>query len=212
MFSVAAAVLSLLPMLPSQIQLNNLRLDASQLTVPTDRVDPEQLRAPSHWDTAFISRFMVFFGPISSMFDFVTFALIAGPLHAGPTLLRAGRFAESLATQTLVIFAIRTRRSTSTRSRPSRPLLSAALATVLVGALLPMSPLANLLDFAHLPLRFFLARAAMAAGYLVLMELAKRLFFADPEGRLPHLPRDDRHRRRVHRPAARFSVGGRLPR
>lgn len=86
MFSAAAAsaVLPFLPMLPSQILLNNLLYDASQLTIPTDRVDPEQLHAPSHWDISFIRRFMLFFGPVSSLFDFLTFALMLGVFHAGP--------------------------------------------------------------------------------------------------------------------------------
>jgi len=208
MFSAAAAsaVLSFLPMLPGQILLNNLLYDASQLTIPTDRVDPEQLEAPSHWDIAFIRRFMVFFGPISSLFDFLTFALMIGAFHAGPALFRAGWFAESLATQTLVIFAIRTRRSPFTRSRPSRPLLAAALAAVVVGVVLPLSPLSHVLGFAHLPVGFFLALVGMVIGYLVLIELAKRLFFADPQGRLPHphvRRRGNQHR--LQRRAARFS-------
>jgi P-type Mg2+ transporter len=207
MFSAAAAsaVLSFLPMLPSQILLNNLLYDASQLTIPTDNVDPEQLRAPSHWDIGFIRRFMMFFGPVSSLFDFLTFALMLGVFHAGPELFRGGWFAESLATQTLVIFAIRTRRSPFTRSRPGRPLLLAALATVAVGIALPQSPLSHTLGFAHLPITFLLALIAMVVGYLALIELAKRVFFADPEGRLPHL----RRRGRVHqvqRRAARFST------
>ncbi|PZS32351.1 MAG: magnesium-translocating P-type ATPase [Pseudonocardiales bacterium] len=207
MFSAAAAsaVLSFLPMLPSQILLNNLLYDASQLAIPTDRVDPEQLQAPSHWDIAFIRRFMVFFGPISSLFDFLTFALMLGAFHAGAALFQAGWFVESLATQTLVIFAIRTRRSPFTRSRPSRPLLLAALATVTIGVVLPLSPLSGILGFASLPLGFFLALAGMVIAYLVLIELAKRLFFAEPEGRLPHLRRRG-HQHRIHRRAARFSV------
>ena len=215
MFSAAAAsaVLSFLPLLPSQILLNNLLYDAGQLTIPTDRVDPEQLQAPSHWDVAFIRRFMLFFGPISSLFDFLTFALMLSVFHAGPQLFRAGWFAESLATQTLVIFAIRTRRSPFTRSRPSRPLLLAALATVAIGVALPLSPLARTLGFAHLPLGFFLALAGMVVGYLILIELAKRLFFADPEGRmpLPH-PRRRGEQHRVERRAARFSVSAPLSR
>ena len=113
MFSAAAAsaVLTFLPMLPSQILLNNLLYDSSQLAIPTDRVDEEQLHAPSHWNIAFIRRFMLTFGPISSLFDFLTFGLMLGVLHAGPVEFRTGWFVESLATQTLIIFAIRTRRS-----------------------------------------------------------------------------------------------------
>ena len=112
MFSAAAAsaVLPFLPMLPSQILLNNLLYDSSQLAIPTDRVDDEQLHAPSHWNIAFIRRFMLTFGPISSLFDFLTFGLMLGVLHAGPVEFRTGWFVESLATQTLIIFAIRTRR------------------------------------------------------------------------------------------------------
>ena len=121
MFSAAAAsaVLSFLPMLPSQILLNNLLYDSSQLAIPTDRVDEEQLRAPSHWDIAFIRKFMLTFGPISSLFDFLTFGLMLGVLHAGAVEFRTGWFVESLATQTLIIFAIRTRRVPFFRSRPS---------------------------------------------------------------------------------------------
>ncbi len=211
MFSAAAAsaVLSFLPMLPGQILLNNLLYDAGQLTIPTDRVDEEQLRAPAHWDISFIRRFMVFFGPISSVFDFLTFAVMLGAFQAGPELFRAGWFAESLATQTLVIFAIRTRRSPFTRSRPSLPLTIAALATVTVGVVLPLSPLAPVLGFAHPPAAFYLALAGMVVAYLVLIEFAKRLFYADLPPRSGET-RDARRRgrrHRVHRRAARFSVG-----
>ncbi|MGZ4569896.1 MAG: magnesium-translocating P-type ATPase [Blastococcus sp.] len=207
MFSAAAAsaVLPFLPMLPSQILLNNLLYDAGQLTIPTDHVDPEQLHAPSHWDIASIRRFMLFFGPISSLFDFLTFALMLGVFQASAGEFRAGWFAESLATQTLVIFAIRTRRSPFTRSRPSRPLLIACLTTVAVGAVLPQSALAGILGFTPLPTGFFLALAAMVLGYLVLIELAKRVFYALPETRLPHR-RGRGHGHRLQRRAARFSV------
>ena len=121
MFSaaVASTFLSFLPMLPSQILLNNLLYDASQMTIPTDHVDPEMLARPSHWDITFIRRFMLVFGPISSLFDFLTFALMLGPFAAGPALFRSGWFVESLATQTLVVFVIRTRRVPFWRSRPS---------------------------------------------------------------------------------------------
>lgn len=206
MFSAAAAsaFLSFLPMLPSQILLNNLLYDAGQLAIPTDRVDSEQLRAPSHWDIAFIRRFMLFFGPISSLFDFVTFAVLLSVFQAGPELFRSGWFVESLATQTLVIFVIRTRRSPFTRSRTSRPLLVAALTTVVVGAILPMSPLAPLLGFVPLPAALLLTLAVMVVGYLVLIEFAKRVFFAEPERPVPHVrTRGPQHR--IHRRAARFS-------
>jgi len=105
MFSAAAAsaVLSFLPLLPGQILLNNLLYDSSQLTIPTDRVDPEQLEAPAHWDIGFIRRFMLFFGPISSLFDFLTFALMLGVFHAGPDLFRAGLIARGWTSSRFVI-------------------------------------------------------------------------------------------------------------
>lgn len=209
MFSAAAAsgALSFLPMLPSQILLNNLLYDSSQLAIPTDRVDPEQLRAPSHWDIGLIRRFMLFFGPISSLFDFLTFAIMLGPFHAGPSLFRAGWFVESLATQTLIIFAIRTRRP-MLRSRPSTTLVVAALTTVLVGAWIPLSPLADLLGFASPPATFYAMLAGLVLAYLALVELAKRLFYAELDSTRPR-PTVRPHRR-LQRRASRFSVGGRL--
>ena len=119
----ASAFLAFLPMLPSQILLNNLLYDTSQLAIPTDEVDPEQLARPAHWDIGFIRRFMLVFGPLSSLFDVLTFVVMLQVFHAGPELFRTGWFVESLATQTFVIFAIRTRRVPFWRSRPSLPLL-----------------------------------------------------------------------------------------
>ena len=112
MFSAGAAslFLSFLPMLPTQILLNNLLYDVSEMTIPTDNVDPEQLEKPAHWDIRMIRRFMLFFGPISSLFDFATFGIMLGVFDAHAPLFRSGWFVESLATQSLMIFAIRTRR------------------------------------------------------------------------------------------------------
>jgi Mg2+-importing ATPase len=211
MFSAAAAsaVLPFLPMLPSQILLNNLLYDGGQLAIPSDHVDEEQLRAPAHWDLGFIRRFMLFFGPVSSLFDFLTFALMLGVFHAGPALFRSGWFVESLATQTLVIFAIRTRRVPFTRSRPSLALMLSAGAVVAVGAVLPLSPLAHDLGFTPLPPLFFLALVGMVLVYLALIELAKRVFFALADSRpATHRTRGTSHR--VHRRAARFSSAGSL--
>ena len=165
MFSAAGASLFLtfLPMLPSQILLNNLLYDSSQLAIPTDNVDEEQLRRPSHWDIGFIRRFMIFFGPLSSVFDFVTFGVMLWIFHAGAGEFRSGWFVESLATQTLVIFAIRTRRIPFFRSHPSLPLTLAALGVVAVGGVLPATPLAHALGFSPLPIAFFAALAGMVA-------------------------------------------------
>ena len=132
MFSAAGAslFLSFLPMLPSQILLNNLLYDCSELTIPTDDVDEELLARPEHWDIGFIRRFMIFFGPISSLYDFLTFGVMLWVFHAHAPLFRSGWFVESLATQSLVVFVIRTRRVPFFRSRPSRPLLVTTIAVV----------------------------------------------------------------------------------
>jgi Mg2+-importing ATPase len=200
----ASAILRFLPMLPGQILLNNLLYDTSQLAIPTDNVDPEQLKRPSHWDIGFIRRFMLFFGPISSLFDFLTFAVMLGLFHAGPTLFRTGWFVECLATQTLVIFAVRTRRVPFLRSRPSVPLLAAALDIVAIGAVLPFTPLADRLGFTTLPGGFFAVLVGMVITYLLLIEVAKRLFYGEPEPE-PTRKRRRGHPHRVERRAARFS-------
>jgi Mg2+-importing ATPase len=207
MFSAAgaSAFLNFLPMLPSQILLNNLLYDTSQLAIPTDNVDPEQLSRPSRWDVDFIRRFMLVFGPVSSLFDFATFAVMLWAFDAGPTLFHTGWFVESLATQTLVIFAIRTRRIPFLRSHPSVPLLVAALGVVTVGAVLPATPAAERLGFTPLPAGFFLALTLMVVCYLVLIEVTKWWFYRAPAA--PHLPRRRTHEHRVHRRAARFSTG-----
>ena len=206
MVSAAGASLFLpfLPMLPSQILLNNLLYDTSQLAIPTDTVDPEQLHRPSHWDIGFIRRFMLVFGPVSSVFDFLTFAVMLRVFHAGAPEFRTGWFVESLATQTLIIFAIRTRRVPFVRSHPSMPLTLAALGAVAVGALLPVLPVADLLGFRPLPPAFFGALALMVVAYLVLIELGKRVFYGTaPAPTPPAVPATRPHR--VRRRAARFA-------
>ncbi|MGA7055730.1 MAG: magnesium-translocating P-type ATPase [Mycobacterium sp.] len=210
MFSAAAAsaVLTFLPMLPSQILLNNLLYDSSQLAIPTDRVDKEQLLAPSHWNIAFIRRFMLTFGPISSLFDFLTFGLMLGVLHAGPVEFRTGWFVESLATQTLIIFAIRTRRVPFVRSRPGLVLTLAAFAVVVIGVALTVSPLAHDLGFTTLPWQFFIALVLFTIIYLVLVEVTKMVFYADPMHSAGQSQRTRGHTHRIQRRAARFSHGG----
>ena len=211
MFSaaVASATLSFLPMLPSQILLNNLLYDASQLAIPTDNVDPEQLARPSHWDIAFLRRFMLVFGPISSLFDFATFGIMLWGFSATAPLFRTGWFVESLATQTLIIFAIRTRRVPFFRSSPSVPLIVAGIGVVLVGLALPATPVARDLGFRPLPTAFLFALVALAATYLVLLESAKSRFYRAVEAPAPTAaPGELRRTRRLHRRAARFSTGG----
>jgi P-type Mg2+ transporter len=207
MFSAAGAslFLSFLPMLPSQILLNNLLYDTSQLAIPTDNVDEEQLRRPSHWDIGFVRRFMLAFGPLSSVFDFLTFAVMLGVFHAGPERFRSGWFVESLATQTLVIFAIRTRRSPFFRSRASRPLILSALGVVALGAILPGSALGPVLGFQPLPVGFFAVLVAMVLAYLALIEGGKRMFYRLGSVELPRRHANPRSRQVRHR-ATRFSA------
>jgi Mg2+-importing ATPase len=212
MFSVtvAAAFLPFLPMLPFQILLNNLLYDTSQMTIPTDHVDEEQLVRPSHWDIGFIRRFMVRFGPISSVFDFATFAVMLWVFDAAAAEFRSGWFVESLATQTLIVFVIRTRRVPFLRSRPSRPLLVSVCAVVTIGAVLPQSPLNDALGFAPLPPAFFAVLVAFVVAYLVCVEVAKYFFYLSyPTTRARPLRRSHAHR--LHRLAARFSHHQALP-
>ena len=182
MFSAAGAslFLSFLPMLPSQILLNNMLYDCSELTIPTDEVDEELLARPEHWDIGFIRRFMIFFGPISSLYDFLTFGVMLWVFHAHASLFRSGWFVESLATQSLVVFVIRTRRVPFFHSRPSRPLLVTTIAVVLVGLALPYSPLAHALGFRSLPWLFLAILLAMIATYLALAEVGKAYFYRHP--------------------------------
>jgi Mg2+-importing ATPase len=176
----AAVFLPFLPMLPSQILLNNLIYDASQTAIPTDDIDPETEAEPARWDIGGIERFMLVFGPISSIFDYLTFAFLLSILHASETEFHTGWFVESLATQVLVIFAIRTRRSPFWHSRPSRPLMAAAAAAIVVTILLTVLPFGGVLGFAPLPLPFWIALATFVVLYLTLVEIVKRRIYRMP--------------------------------
>jgi Mg2+-importing ATPase len=208
MFSAAGAsiFLTFLPMLPSQILLNNLLYNAGQLVIPTDRVDPEALARPAAWDMKFIRRFMSVFGPVSSIFDYVTFGVMLWVLHAGHVEFRSGWFVESIATQTLVIYVIRTRRIPFVKSRPSLAMLTVPTGAALVGAILPYTGLARLLGFKPLPIAFFGWLFLMVVVYLVLVELAKLPFYRVPHARSPRpaLARVEQVERHVRRRASRY--------
>jgi len=179
MFSAAGASLFLpfLPMLPSQILLNNLLYDISELAIPTDNVDSEYLKTPHRWDMHFVREFMVFFGPVSSIFDYLTFGVMLFVFAASPALFQTAWFLESISTQTLIIFVIRTRRTPFYRSRPSKPIVISTLATVIVPLLLPFTPLGKLLGLVVPPASFFLALAIFIAAYLTLTERLKNYFY-----------------------------------
>ena len=174
-FSMAGASMFLpfLPMLPTQILLNNLLYDLAQITIPTDNVDDTYLKKPQHWDIGLIRNFMLFIGPISSAFDFLTFYVLLHFFRTSEAQFHTGWFVESLATQTLVLFVIRTSKN-PLRSLPSVPLMTTCLAVVAIGLYLPFSPLARVLGFTPLPLAFFAFLVAATAAYLLLVEAAKR--------------------------------------
>jgi Mg2+-importing ATPase len=172
----AALLLPFLPMTPGQILLNNLIYDASQTAIPTDTVDPDVEAVPARWDVHAIQRFMLIFGPISSVFDYVTFGLLLLVLGADEKAFHTGWFIESLFTQVLVVLVIRTRRSPFWLSRPSPPMLVAIAAALAAAALIPLSPLGSVLGFAGLPLAFWPLLVVIVAAYLALVEVAKRRF------------------------------------
>jgi Mg2+-importing ATPase len=179
MLSMAAAsvFLPFLPMLPTQILLNNFLYDLSQVTIPTDNVDEEYITKPQRWDMKLIRNFMLFLGPISSIFDFLTFYVMLRLLHAGEAEFHTGWFVESLATQTLVLFVIRTMRNPF-RSRPSAPLTITMLVILAVAVVLPFTPLAGPLGFTPLPAIFYLFLAGATVAYLGLVEIGKRILVA----------------------------------
>ncbi|MBB6252979.1 magnesium-translocating P-type ATPase [Nitrospirillum iridis] len=178
MFSMAGAALFLpfLPMLPVQVLLNNLLYDASEAGIPFDHVEEEALARPVHWDMRLILRFMLVLGPVSSLFDFLTFYVLLHVLHAGEALFQTGWFIESLATQVLVIFVIRTRRA-PWRSRPHPLLAGLAFATAALAALLPLTPLGGVFGLVPPPSVFYLLLTGAVLAYLALVEAVKRLFF-----------------------------------
>jgi Mg2+-importing ATPase len=175
MFSMAIASLFLpfLPMLPTQILLNNFLYDLAQVTIPTDRVDRTFIHKPQRWNVRLIRDFMIYIGPISSIYDFLTFFALLRVFHASEQLFHAGWFVESLATQTLVIFIIRTA-GNPFRSRPSLALTATTMAVVMAGIAIPFTSLGSILGFTPLPLGFFLFLAGATGTYLLLVELVKR--------------------------------------
>ena len=175
--SGASMVLPFLPLLPSQVLLNNLLYDFSEMTIPTDRVDAEQSRRPAHWDSRMIGGFMLAFGPLNALADTAVFVLLLRVMHAGPDLFRAGYFAESFLTQTLIVFAIRTRRVPFFRSSPSVALAASTLGVTAIGLGLTFSPLARIFSFAQLGWSFVPVLAVIVLGYTLFVESMKAVFF-----------------------------------
>ncbi|MBS0560994.1 MAG: magnesium-translocating P-type ATPase [Proteobacteria bacterium] len=176
MFSMAGGVLFLpfLPMLPTQILLNNLLYDLSETAIPLDRVSDATAARPRRWDTGFIRTFMYVFGPVSSVFDMATFALLLWGFRASEALFHTGWFVESLMTQILVIFVIRTDDLAGDRPHPA--LVATSLGALALAVALPYSPLASLLGFVPLPAALLAALAGLTAVYLGFVYAVKRWF------------------------------------
>ncbi|VVE24250.1 magnesium-translocating P-type ATPase [Pandoraea nosoerga] len=177
---IASAFLPFLPMLPLQLLTQNLLYDLSQTTIPFDNVDPEQLMRPQQWNPADLSRFMVFFGPISSIFDVLTFVgmwhLFGANSAAHQSLFQSGWFVEGLLSQTLIVHLIRTRRIPFVQSRAAWPLLLMTGAVMLIGVMLPLSPFAETFRLQALPLAYFPMLAAILLAYAVLTQMMKGMF------------------------------------
>ena len=177
MFSVlgASAFLPFLPMAPVQILFNNLLYDFSQTAVATDNVDKEYVERPKKWDIGNIGRFMLFVGPISSLFDYVTFFVLLHFFHAwdNQSLFQTGWFVESLLSQTLIVHVIRTGKIPFLQSQASAALLGTTTAICLLGLWLPVSHFAPALDLVPLPREYLLALVAILAAYLLLTQLVK---------------------------------------
>ena len=189
-------------MLLPQVLLNNLLYDVSEVGVPFDNVDEDALKRPVRWDIKFIERFMLVLGPVSSLFDFLTFFALLSLFGAGQAMFQTGWFIESLATQCLVIFIIRTR-GVPWRSRPHPLLTGLTLGAVFVGLLIPLTPLGRLLGFVEPPPGFYVFLVGAVAAYLLLVELVKRRLYSRLDIRSYPAPVSaHEHRRRAPRKAA----------
>jgi Mg2+-importing ATPase len=180
MFSMAGASLLLpfLPLLPKQILLTNLLTDIPELTISSDRVDADWIERPRRWDIGFIRRFMLVFGLVSSVFDYLTFGVLLWLLHAGPAEFRTGWFVESVVSATLIVLVVRTR-GNFLRSRPGRALLIATLAVATATLAVPYTPLGAAFGFVPLPPLFLGLMGLIVLGYVMSAELAKRWFYKD---------------------------------
>ncbi len=180
MFSVvgASVFLPFLPMLPIQVLINNLLYDFSQTTIPTDEVDADWLIKPRKWEIGEIQRFILFIGPISSIFDYLTFFIMLYLFNSwqNPALFHTGWFVESIFTQTLIIHVIRTNKIPFIESRASWQLIATSLIIVAVGAWLTISPLADTLGFVSLPRLYWLLLAIMLLCYMIMTQLVKTWF------------------------------------
>ena len=169
-----------------QILLNNLLYDVSEIAIPFDRVDEEAIAGPVKWDVKFIERFMLVFGPVSSVFDFLTFYVLLYLFGAGEALFQTGWFIESITTQVLVVFAIRTRRPFF-RSTPHMLLIVMALGVITIAISLPFSPIGRLFGFVAPPQLFFFFVISATLAYLAIVDIAKHAFYRLIAARSTHI-------------------------
>jgi Mg2+-importing ATPase len=179
MFSMAGASLFLpfLPLLPKQILLTNLLTDFPEMTIATDSVDAELVERPQRWDIRYIRNFMIVFGILSSIFDYLTFGALLFVLHATPEMFRTGWFMESVISASLIVLVIRTRQPFF-RSLPGRLLFIATLMVAAATLILPYTPLGALFEFIPIPMEFIALMAAIVSLYVLSAEVAKKLFYA----------------------------------
>jgi Mg2+-importing ATPase len=179
MFSMmgASVILPFLPMLPSQVLLNNFLYDTSQLSLPTDEVDSDDIKKPTFWSLPFIRRYVLIIGPISSIFDFLTFGVLLLVFHFGEKQFQTGWFMESIATQVFVIYVIRTKKIPFFQSKPSRALLINTLLAVGIAWIIPYLFIGKYFEFAALPLPVLLIILVMVFIYLLLVQFVKRWFY-----------------------------------
>jgi len=179
MFSLigASIFLPFFPMTASQILLNNFIYDSSQLAIPSDNVDTDYLKKPKHWNINFIKKYMIVFGPISSVFDLLTFYILFAVFHFNVSTFQAGWFLESLATQTLVIYIIRTQKIPFLQSRPSKYLLLTTLGAVGLGWLLTQKGIGEFFGFSPLPWYAVITIFVLVIIYLFMVEFVKQIFY-----------------------------------
>jgi Mg2+-importing ATPase len=179
MFSASAAsvFLPFLPMLPMQILFMNLLYNVANLTLPTDNVDPEYTKWPKKWDIGFVRNFTLFFGPFSSVYDFLTFGIMLFVFGASAPLFQSAWFVESFWTEVLIIFVIRTRRMPFFTSRPGKWLTVFTLGAVAFGTVLPFTRLGALMGFVPLPPQFWVLLVLMTITYLFLVDAGKVFFY-----------------------------------
>ncbi|HSX40705.1 MAG TPA: magnesium-translocating P-type ATPase [Candidatus Saccharimonadales bacterium] len=188
--SIASIFLPFLPMLPIQILLNNLIYDVSQLAIPTDNVDSEEIEKPQHWDMSNLKKFIFTFGPISSVFDLATFAILLSIFNASIAFFRTGWFIESVITQSLIIFAIRTKKVPFLKSKPSVLLTLFALTAAFSSALITQTTLGSIFQFVKVPPLFWMYIVGIVIVYFVIVELTKLWFYkTNVKSSLPTQPR-----------------------